>query len=190
MHLIPVVSGLVALAAVVAAVALSRRGAAPPAAAMGMAGAGGKVDLRQAVLSREVLAGRPPGASGQMLCALMDWGVGNGVATLAAFDDGTVSLYTSAGGGVIGAGSRAAVRAAAEAFRSEVEKVRARFVPATAYALPGTGSAIFWAVAADQTWTSGPVPVGQIQQSPFWLAASWQAAQATIGRMRETTSTR
>src|SRR2546430_10376917 len=40
-------------------------------------------------------------------CVLMDWNVGGSVATLVAFDDGTVSLYLSSGGGIIGAGAHA-----------------------------------------------------------------------------------
>jgi hypothetical protein len=46
----------------------------------------------------------------------MDWSMDNGTATLVAYDDGTTSLYTSTGGGVIGAGSHGEVRDAAEAF--------------------------------------------------------------------------
>src|SRR5688572_13056632 len=48
--------------------------------------------LRQKVLSREFLSGAPVQGSGDIRCVVMDWHVGNGVASLVAFDDGSTSL--------------------------------------------------------------------------------------------------
>jgi hypothetical protein len=52
-------------------------------------------------------------------CALLEFGLEEGTATLLAIADGTVSFYTSSGSGVIGAGEHAAVRVAAERFLEE-----------------------------------------------------------------------
>ena len=52
-------------------------------------------------------------------CAMLEFGRPEGTATLLAIADGTVSLYTSGGGGVIGAGEHQAVRVAAERFLEE-----------------------------------------------------------------------
>jgi hypothetical protein len=49
-------------------------------------------------------------------CAAVDFGLASGTATLVAIADGTVSMYASGGGGVIGAGSHEAVWAVAERF--------------------------------------------------------------------------
>jgi hypothetical protein len=55
--------------------------------------------------------------------ALMDVGYPNDRwATLVALGDGTTSLYTSTGGGIIGAGTRPAVAAASAAWLSMIEQ--------------------------------------------------------------------
>jgi len=176
------VAGVVILVA--GGIALTRTRGARARAGSGAPGQA-TVGLREAVLSRQILTGQTPDTSGRMRCALMDWGAGGGVATLAAFDDGTVSLYTSTGGGIIGAGSHETVRTAATAFRATVEQVRARFSPQTDYAVPGPDTVVFWAVTGEHTYSSGPVSVAQLQQGNFWLTAAGNAAQATISRLRQ-----
>jgi hypothetical protein len=59
------------------------------------------------------------GHVGPAWCALLEFGLTGGSATLLAIADGTVSFYTSTGSGVIGAGEHAAVRVAAERFLEE-----------------------------------------------------------------------
>src|SRR5688572_16670054 len=76
--------------------------------------ASGSAVLREALLSREMLRDMPGDPDGDGIRAVVfDWGMGNGSATLVAFDDGTTSLYFSGGGGIIGAGAHDAVRRAA-----------------------------------------------------------------------------
>lgn len=45
---------------------------------------------------------------------VVDWGMDSGSATFVALADGTASMYTSSGGGVIGAGEHEPVQAAAQ----------------------------------------------------------------------------
>lgn len=57
--------------------------------------------------------------------AMMETGYANGTASLVCLGDGTTSLYTSTGGGMIGAGSQPAVVAANRAFlRSLTDHLR------------------------------------------------------------------
>jgi len=53
--------------------------------------------------------------------ALLETGYATGTATLVALADGTTSLYTSTGGGIIGGGAHARVAAASRSFLTVVE---------------------------------------------------------------------
>ena len=150
-------------------------------------GAPAPADLRRAVLRRELFAGASSPAGDHPRAVLMDWGVGNGVATLAAFDDGTTSLYTSGGGGIIGAGGHETVRAAAAAFRAEGERMRAQFAPTEpndSFPLPPTGQVVFYLVTADATLRAGPVEGKDFASGQHPLTRLGNAAQATIAAMR------
>jgi hypothetical protein len=57
----------------------------------------------------ETLAFRPDAHVHGAWCAVVDFGQASGSATLVAIADGTVSLYTTTGGGVLGAGGHDAV---------------------------------------------------------------------------------
>jgi hypothetical protein len=85
--------------------------------------------------------------------ALMEIGMPKAVTTFAAVADGTVSMYTSAGGGVIGAGSHAAVRAAATRFRIAATESRGLLQRTDDFPLPGPGQVRFQARTADGGYT-------------------------------------
>lgn len=159
---------------------LQRRG--PPSAPATGAGA----TLRRKILAREFLAGFPPGRPGVPRCVLMDWNVGGGVATLVAFDDGTVSLYSSAGGGIIGAGAHENVKPSATAFREAATAVLARFTPTDTFPLPaGNANVIFYAVMDSVTLSSGEIEAsitGLPADHP--LAGLFGRAQALITEIR------
>jgi hypothetical protein len=117
--------------------------------------------------------------------ALMEMGTAGGVASVVAASDGTTSLYTSTGGGLIGAGDHDSVAEANRAFLATIEELRA-VIPATdAYPLPGEGEIRFsvrWpdgtqgsAVAEDEILASGGHP----------LSAAFAAGQDVITAMRE-----
>jgi hypothetical protein len=72
----------------------------------------------------------------QVLGVVVDIPRGTGYATLVGFADGSTSLYTSTGGGTIGAGSHAAVAEATGAMLSVVEASADMFPPDDRVDLP------------------------------------------------------
>jgi hypothetical protein len=94
--------------------------------------AGPTVGLRSKILSLDPAAVglRPsvelPGVWG----VLMEMGFPDGAATIVSLADGTTSLYTSEGGGVIGGGEHAPVAAATRRFLVEAEATEAGLSPA------------------------------------------------------------
>jgi hypothetical protein len=67
---------------------------------------------------------------------VMDMGRDNGCATLVAIADGTVSMYFSGGGGVIGLGEQEGPRNAAHALLTAAKDYLVHFSPAKEFALP------------------------------------------------------
>jgi hypothetical protein len=70
---------------------------------------------------------------------LMETGFPEGVATLVPLADGTVSLYFSGGGGVIGGGDHSNVRKEARKFIQSAEHYRKVFKQTKIYPLPNIG---------------------------------------------------
>lgn len=178
--------------AVVAAIGLSfglrllraRQGAHPT-------GSAGAPALREAVLTRAMLAGQADQNGTAIRAVVMDWAVGDGAATLVAFDDGTTSLYLSSGGGVIGAGTHPIVQQAATEFRSEAERARSRFATVNEpdpYALPPRETAVFYLVTPAATWRSGPTDTARLAEGHDPLSRLWDAAQAVIAAIRQSSA--
>ncbi|MDP3723941.1 MAG: hypothetical protein Q8R91_10705 [Candidatus Omnitrophota bacterium] len=76
--------------------------------------------------------------------ALMEIGYPEGVATLVALLEGSVSLYSSNGGGIIGAGEHGSVRRAAIKCIGAAEPYVEEFSNTTDYPLPDTGRVKFY----------------------------------------------
>ena len=72
--------------------------------------------------------------------AVMDMTYPNGTASLVALSDGTTSLYTSTGGGVVGGGAHADVVSATQGFLSSVEQHLGLFSIEEGTPLPDVGS--------------------------------------------------
>src|SRR5256885_14681241 len=89
--------------------------------------------LRENILTRQFIAQFPPGKPGTPRCVLMDWNVGGSVATPVAFDDGTVSLYLSSGGGKNGGGAHANVGGAPRPVRGQTRAIPYQLPPATTF---------------------------------------------------------
>jgi hypothetical protein len=81
------------------------------------------VGLRSQILTLDpVTVGIAPSAELPTIWGgLMEMGFPDGAATIVALADGTTSMYTSTGGGVIGGGQHESVAAAAQRFLAEAE---------------------------------------------------------------------
>ena len=75
---------------------------------------------------------------------LMETGYPEAAVTLVAIVDGSVSLYFSNGGGILGAGGHASVRREALKFLSTAESSLEDFKTTTEYPLPETGRVKFY----------------------------------------------
>jgi hypothetical protein len=103
-----------------------------------------------------------------------------------AIADGTVSMYLSSGGGVIGAGGQEAPRRAAGAFLDAAESHRDRLVPAATAALVGSGRARFHVRTFGGDLT-GEADEHSLANGSHPLSALFVAAQEVISAIREST---
>jgi hypothetical protein len=157
-----------------------------PAVDQPASAAGGSEALREKLLSREMLRDTPADPDGDGIRAVVfDWGMGDGSATLVAFDDGTTSLYFSGGGGIIGAGAHDAVRLAAASFREEATRLKPQMTRADAFPLPSGERSVFYIVTDSATLTSGPIANTDLERGrpPFGELAT--RAQQVITEIRK-----
>lgn len=103
-------------------------------------------ELRQQVLSvkAETILGSHSDKSDSVYGLLMETGYPEAVVTLVAMADGTVSLYFSNGGGIIGMGEHAEPRQACEQLLSAVPQFLQEFNPSNDYPLPDQGYVTFY----------------------------------------------
>ena len=88
------------------------------------------------------------GSSGREVWgAVMDMAFPGGVASLVSLEDGTTSLYTSTGGGVIGGGAHPPVVEATHAFLDAVAVYAPQFAPADSDEFPDVGHVRFHALS-------------------------------------------
>ncbi|MCB9662748.1 MAG: hypothetical protein H6732_01450 [Alphaproteobacteria bacterium] len=138
--------------------------------------------LRRGILSRDFLGPDPAGPPERVLGAVMDIGVGDSGLTVVAMEDGSVSLYTSRGGGALGMGAvpsvaeaAAAFRAQALAFRDELEVLDDPVPP-----WPPGGRAAFFLVTAGATLGSGHVPGRELERDEHELTPWFEAGKAVL----------
>jgi hypothetical protein len=79
----------------------------------------------------------------------MDMAFPGGVASLVSLEDGTTSLYTTTGGGVIGGGAHPTVVDATHAFLEAVAVYAPQFLPTDSDDLPEPGHIQFQALTFD-----------------------------------------
>ncbi len=115
--------------------------------------------------------------------ALMEIGMPQAVASFLAIADGTVSMYTSVGGGVIGAGEHAAVRGAAERFRMVAADARGLLQTTTEFPLPSPGEVRFHVRTADAGWT-GAASEQSLRTGRQPLSELYAAGQDLITEIR------
>lgn len=103
--------------------------------------------LRSMVLGLDqAKLGDPVVQLSNVLGVVVDWSLGDDFATFVALSDGTASMYTSAGGGTIGAGGRPGVDAAGAALLRTAEEQLDRFTPVMAAGDPEPGRVTYWAL--------------------------------------------
>ena len=116
--------------------------------------------------------------------AVMELAVEKGTATIVAIADGTVSLYLSAGGGVIGAGRHASVRDAADRFRSLAGELHGALDSAVdGYPLPDAGEVRFHVTTADEHYSSA-APESALRTGRHQLAPLYAAGQDLLTEIR------
>ena len=113
--------------------------------------------------------------SGTVWGFLMETGYPEAVATLVALADGTVSMYFSNGGGIIGVGQHEEPREVAAELLSEAEKYRSECDRTESCPLPGNGMTRFYLRTWDGTLTAEEVEDdlgnGRCRLSPLFYKA-------------------
>lgn len=96
----------------------------------------------------------------------MDWGIPAGTATVAAFADGTASVYLNSGGGFLGGGqAHESIRNAAIKTVQIAGELKALMQPTTTYPLPQRGQVIFY-VRTDAGVLTAMVPQNDLRSHP------------------------
>ena len=142
-------------------------------------------DLRSMALSVDLATLQTPAEepwSGAGV-AMMEIGMDRAVASIVAIADGTVSMYTSTGGGVIGAGEHAAVRAEAARFRTVVADSRSLLTRSTDFPLPAPGEVRFQARIGEDGFT-GAAPESALRGGRHPLSTVYAAGQDLITEIR------
>ena len=141
--------------------------------------------LRQRVLhvrpeDVKVLEGRH---LGPVFCALMEFGLPKATASVVVVADGTVSFYTSTGGGTIGGGEHAVVREAGMRFL-DVAGDQARSLELTTdFPLPEPGHVRFQVRTSGADLT-GDAPEDALQRGRHLLSPLYFAGQDVLTQIR------
>ena len=105
--------------------------------------------LRRRLLTVDPASLRLQRTPGNVFALVTEMGMEEGVATLVAIADGTVSVYFSGGGAVVGMGSHLGPRRAAEALLDEAPSHLSRAEAAGDFPLPGPDRVRFWFLTFD-----------------------------------------
>jgi hypothetical protein len=115
--------------------------------------------------------------------AAMELAVDGATTTVVAIADGTVSMYLSSGGGVIGAGDHAAVRSEAQRFRTVVADARGLLARTPDFPLPAPGHVRFHARVGDDRFT-GVATEAALRGGRHPLAPLYAAGQDLLTEIR------
>jgi hypothetical protein len=121
----------------------------------------------------------------------MEMGFPEGAATIVSLADGTTSLYTSEGGGVIGGGEHAPVAAASRRFLAEAEATKTGLLPADPanVQLPPAGVVSFVVLGYSGTQT-GAADEDELASRQHPLSPLYAAGQDVITALREAEESR
>ena len=145
----------------------------------------GQLDLRANLLrtTSADLALKPTAELPRVWAAIFDWGMEKGSASIVAVADGSVSMYTSTGGGMIGAGQHDSVRMAAARFLKTVESILDSLDAVQDAPLPGANEFALVALTYDGM-RRGLVDLRLLRREDP-LARAWVAGQDVITALRE-----
>lgn len=115
--------------------------------------------------------------------AIVELGYPTGIATLMVLSEGTISLYFSNGGGVIGAGEDPAVRLPGEVLLDSLEAHLAELQPVEVTPTPRIGRVRFYARTFDGTF-GAEVPEEDLTSGEHPLSPTFHAAHAVITAIR------
>jgi hypothetical protein len=122
------------------------------------------------------------------LVAAMELGRPDATVTILAVADGSVSMYLSTGGAVIGAGEHAAVRGVAERFRTVAAESRGLLQQTDDFPMPDPGQVRFQVRTFDAAY-SGVAPEAALQTGRHPLAPLYAAGQDLLTEIRLATPT-
>jgi hypothetical protein len=114
----------------------------------------------------------------------MDWPVTNGIATIVAVSDGTVSIYLSSGGGFIGGGqAHESIRRAGAHALSVAKELQPKMIPTTQFPLPSPDEVIFYLIDPEGVYSATALEVDlKTGESPYRVLGG--AAQEIIMQYR------
>jgi hypothetical protein len=132
--------------------------------------------------------GLEPDRRSPIHAVIMETGYPDAVATFACFRDGTVSLYLSTGGGVIGGGEHQSVRDACVEMLSITNRYAPDFIAAcqraSSFPLPNDGEVLFYLATSDGVYLARCNQDALAEQrDPF--SALFNNCHAVMSELRE-----
>lgn len=147
--------------------------------------------LRDQVLNLKSEALGPEVADRKILGVVMETGYPQATVTLVAIADGTVSLYFSNGGGMIGLGGHDGPRKAGLQLISKAGSFLGSLTPAKSFPLPAQGATHFFVLTRDGPLTGGALEkdlgMGRHPLSPLFHAAQDVITQARLASEKRST---
>ena len=141
--------------------------------------------LREQALTVEASKVGIEPVEGRAWGALMDLRVGDAIATVVAFGDGTASIYFSNGAGFIGGHQYDVIQAAAKTFVDAASAAIPVMRPSTSHPLPSEGCVTFYARTASVT-LGAEANEQKLQSAPSGpLAALFAAGHGVIAQYRQ-----
>jgi hypothetical protein len=142
-------------------------------------------DLRRQVLTTSpAKIGISPGSPDEVWAVMMETGYPEAVVTLVALADGTVSLYFSNGGGIIGVGQHEGPRKASMGLLSSSQDFLKQATLTKAFPLPSIGKTRFYFLTLQGVRTvefkEDDLGNNKLQLSPLFYKAQEVITQARI----------
>jgi hypothetical protein len=123
-------------------------------------------------------------AADDVWSVLMEFAVSGATVTVLAVSDDTTSIYLSSGGGFIGGGAHASVRAAGQAFLAASRDAKSSLTATTEFPLPREGEVRFFVRTGARVGTAS-VREQDLVSGRHALSALYAAGQQVITAYRE-----